>query len=158
MVYNPLDCADRDYISVQTPKSALYRWGKLCKDYIEGWWLLLTITIPAVVPISRVGMIWTKAAMPIRLNWASCMMKRHFNWVGMHPAVHLTWLCKLVPIQRIPTSCLAGLRFLHLVNPVKRTIWIAYWSHCKAVTGIHTASWGMYMESFRQLKYWSQFM
>jgi hypothetical protein len=46
----------------------------------------------------------------------------HFNCAGMHPAVDLKWLSRLVLIQTNTVSFLGGKWFLHIVNTVQRTI------------------------------------
>ena len=81
-------------------------------------------------------------------------MKRHFKDVGMCSAVDLQWLSRLIPIQGSTVSFLGGLWFLHLVDPVQRTIWTACSSHWKDITRIATALYGMYFGSWRQLKSW----
>jgi len=83
------------------------------------------------------------------------MTKRHFNRAGMLPAVDLVWLSGLIPNKRSTVSSLCGLCFLHLVDPVQRTIWTDCSSSWKEVTGIASALYRMYFGLLRQLKYWS---
>jgi len=110
--------------------------------------------IPAVWRIGAVANIWTKARSPSTLHSASLNTKWQFNRARMCPAVHRMLLFWLVPIQRSTISFLDGLCFLHLVDPVQRTIWTACSSHWKEVTGIDTALYRMCFALLRRLKHY----
>jgi len=123
-----------------------------CTGCIGGSCLASTITIPAVWCISPVANVWTTAMSPSTLDWASWTTKRHFDHAGMPLAVDLKWLSGLVPTQGRMVSFLSGLCFLHLVDPVQRTIWTACSSHWKDFSGIATALYRMHFSLLRWLK------
>jgi len=124
---------------VVTLKGDLRQYILSCKGCIRGWWLFLTITTPAVWRIGPVANVRTNAGSPLMLNSASAIMKQQFNYMGMRVAVDFKrWRSGLIPIQGSAVSFLGGLCFLHLVDPVQWTIWTAYPSHWKDITGIAT--------------------
>jgi len=126
----------------------------LCKGCFGGWCLSSTITIPIVWCIGRAANVRTISRCPSMVDSASSTTQRHFNHAGLCPAVDLTLLSRLVPIQRSTVSFLGGLCFLHLVDPVQWTILTACWSQWKDIPGIATVLYPNYFTSLGWLQYW----
>ena len=82
-----------------TPKRRLRLQLPSCKGCIGCCCLSSTISIPVVCHISLVANIWTKGRSPLTLDSASLPTNWHSNRAGMHPAVDLKWLCRVVPVQ-----------------------------------------------------------
>jgi len=138
------------------PKRGLWRSLPPCNGAIGGRYLSSTFSIPAVWRNGPVANVCTKAWSRWTRDPTSLTTKRHFNRAGMDQAADLQWLSGLVPNQRSTVSFLDGLCFLHLVDPVQRTIWTACLSHWNDVTGIAMALCRMHYASLRPPKYRSR--